>query len=476
MIWAILSFVATQALLVGVGLAATLRHRSDAHDYLVAGRSVHPWLVALAASSTNSSGFMFIGLIGATYNNGLSSMWLMIGWIVGDYLAWHLIHRKLRERSEEVQATSVPSFVSAATPRPLGVVRILAALVTLVFLGIYAAAQLTAGGKAVLAVFGWPQATGAVLSIVLIVMYSFLGGLRASIWTNTAQAIVMLGTILLLLGVSLREIGGIDALWSRLNDIDPALIDWKPRNPEFGVALFILSWIMAGVGVLGQPHLLTITMSIRDSQSLNQARPVYFTWYVIFSAACILVGLCCRALLHRPDGGSFDEELALPQLAIKLLSPVLVGVVMAGLFSATMSTADTQIICCSAAVSQDLVPRWGRTARSARLVTGFVAIGTLLIALRANLSVFDLVVVPWSALASALAPLVILQSLRWPLTNPLAACIMLAGLGTALFWRYGLKLSGSLYEVMPGMLAGFAIYAIWRGVVAVVSGESRTNE
>src|SRR5262249_2789292 len=155
-----------------------------------------------------------------------------------------------------------------------------------------------------------------------------------------------------------------------------------------------------------------------DSKSLNQARPVYFAWYVIFSAACILVGLCCRALLDRPD--AFDQELALPRLAMDLLSPTLVGVVMAGLFSATMWTADTQIICCSAAVSQDLVPRWGRTVLSARLVTAAVAICTLLIALAAEKSVFELVVMSWSALASALAPLVILQSLRRPLTAPLA--------------------------------------------------------
>lgn len=471
MIWAVLSFVVTQALLVGVGLAATIRHRSDAQDYLVAGRSIHPWLVALAASSTNSSGFMFIGLIGAIYKDGLSSMWLMIGWIAGDYLAWHLIHRKLRERSEEVQATSVPSFVSANGTGAMWPVRVVAALVTLAFLGSYAAAQLTAGGKAVYAVFGWPEISGAILSIVLIVMYSFLGGLRASIWTNTAQAIVMLGTILLLLAVSLTQLGGPAALWSRLIEIDPALVDWKPRDPKFGVALFILSWIMAGVGVLGQPHLLTITMSIRDSDSLSQARPVYFTWYVIFSAACILVGLCCRALLDR--SGAFDEELALPQLAIKLLSPVLVGVVMAGLFSATMSTADTQIICCSAAVSQDLVPRWGRTVLSARLVTAAVSVCTLLIALVAAKSVFELVVMSWSALASALAPLVILQSLRRPLTAPLAVCIMLGGLGTALCWRYGLRLSGSLYEVLPGMVAGFAIY--FAGRLFAASPEMETT-
>ena len=211
-----------------------------------------------------------------------------------------MIHRRLRDRSAEVEATSVASLVSARGKSRMGLVRLLAALVTLAFLGSYAAAQLTAGGKAVAVVFGWPEASGAVLSAALILMYCLFGGLRASIWTNTAQAIVMLGTILLLLATALYEVGGLAELWSQLRAIDPALIDWKPRDAKFGVALFILSWIVAGIGVLGQPHLVTITMSIQDSESLKRARPVYFAWYVVFSAACILVGLCCRALLDRP--------------------------------------------------------------------------------------------------------------------------------------------------------------------------------
>jgi sodium/proline symporter len=179
---------------------------------------------------------------------------------------------------------------------------------------------------------------------------------------------------------------------------------------------------------------------------------------MVFSAACILFGLCCRALLDRPGETAFDQELALPRLALRYLHPLWVGVVIAGLFSATMSTADTQIICCSAAVSQDLWTRLGRRLWSSRLVTAGCAIAVLLIALQPNQSVFKLVVLSWSALASALGPLVILQALRQPLTPLLASAVLIGGLGTALVWRYGLQLSDSLFEVMPGMAAGFVIY------------------
>jgi sodium/proline symporter len=464
MLGAMAGFVLMTAVQLAVGIAATRHRQTATADYLVASRSVHPWLVALATASTNSSGFMFIGLIGETYRVGLSAMWLMVGWIVGDYIAWRLVHRRLRERSQELDASTVASFAAAAGSvaaggeRPLPSVRAICALITIVFLGSYAAAQLTAGGKAVEAVFGWPQATGAILSAGMILGYCVMGGLRASIWTNTAQAISMLGTILMVLAASLWEVGGIGALWEGLARLDPALIDWRPRDARFGVTLFIVSWIVAGIGVLGQPHLVTITMSIRDGDSLKQARPVYFIWYIALSAACILVGLCCRLLLDRPGAAAFDEELALPRLATDLLPPVLVGVVMAGLFSATMSTADTQILCCSSAVSQDLFPGWIRTLTATRATTVVCALATLAVALVAKQSVFELVVLSWSALAAALGPVVVLRTFRCPLTSRSALAVVCTGLATALVWRYGLRLSGSLYEVLPGMAAGFAVY------------------
>src|SRR5262245_15419579 len=104
---------------LGVGLFASRQRTATTDDYLVASRRIHPWLMALSAVSTNNSGFMFIGLIGATYTQGLSAMWLMVGWIAGDYLAWLAIHRRLRQRSEDVGANSVPEFLGSSADGPL---------------------------------------------------------------------------------------------------------------------------------------------------------------------------------------------------------------------------------------------------------------------------------------------------------------------------------------------------------------------
>lgn len=457
--WSIvLGFVLVLASFLAVGLSANRRRRPTADDYLTASREMHPWLVGFAAASTNSSGFMFIGLIGATVTDGLSAMWLMVGWIVGDYLAWLVIHRRLRERSEELRPHSIAGYVSAGYSGDVSGVRILTALLTIVFLATYAAAQFTAGSKGLEALLGWKRTACVLIGFSLLLLYCFGGGLRASIWVNTAQSFVMIGSVLLLLGVALFHIGGPGLLWSKLAALDPKYIDWRPQNLQFGFAAFMMSWIAAGAGVIGQPHIMTIAMSVDSGASMHRARRVYFVWYWIFSAACILVGLCCRVWLNEALAAGFDPEMSLPRLASELLPGMLVGVILGGLFAATLSTADTQIICSSAALTQDLVPRWGLTYFGARTGMLTVAVAVVGIALFSPQSVFELVVLSWSCLVAGIGPILAAQTLRWPLNNTVGSAMIIAGVAAALTWRYGLQLSGSIYEVLPGMLAGFTVY------------------
>lgn len=458
----VLSFTVVLASFLVVGLSANFRSRLTTDDYLMAGREIHPWLVGFAAASTNSSGFMFIGLIGTTVTDGLSAMWLMVGWMVGDWFAWMIIHERLRQRSGELHADSVSSYISSGLSQTFPAVRILGALLTIAFLATYAAAQFTAGSKALEALLGWRREFGVLMGFGLLMLYCFSGGLRASIWVNTAQSFLMIGSVMLLLGVALYRIGGLEALWSQLAELDPKYVDWQPQNLRFGFPPYMLSWIGAGAGVIGQPHLMTIAMSIESSSQMYRARRVYFVWYWIFSACCILVGLCCRVWLNDRVNSGFDPEMALPELAKEILPGSLVGMILGGLFAATLSTADTQIICSSAALTQDLIPAWGRTYLGTKLGMLTMAVAVVATALYGPKSVFALVTLSWSCLAASLGPILAAQTMRWRLNNVVGVAMMTGGLVAALVWRYGLELSGSMYEVLPGMLAGFAVYAICR--------------
>ncbi len=462
----IASFLFFLALFVAIGAYSATRAKKTADDYLLVSRSIGPWMTAFSAVATNNSGFMFIGLIGMTYLEGISAAWIMVGWVGGDWLAWLVVHKKLRERSAAASLDTIPSFLALDEKgRRSNLLALIAGLVTVVFLGTYAGAQLSAGSKALHVMFGWPHETGAILGAAVIVLYCFSGGIRASIWTDTVQSIVMMISMLLLSVVALEQLGGFQALWSQLRAIDPKLVQVIP-DKQFGFAPFLLGWFGAGLGVVGQPHVMIRAMAIRDPEEIKKARTIYFVWYWAFSAGCILVALTCRALLEIPSGANFDQELALPQLALQLLPGVLVGVVLGGLFSATMSTADSQVLSCSASIAHDIFPsKKSDHYLLSRGATVGVTLLAVVIALYGSRNVFALVTLAWSLLASSLGPLMVVRVLNQPVSPIWGTAMMIGGATSALVWRYGLKFGDAVFDVLPGMLGGLLIFGLsklWR--------------
>ncbi len=456
----IISFVACLIAFIFVGAYASRRQTGTTEDYLLAGRSIGPWFTALSAVSTNNSGFMFIGLIGTTYTMGLSAVWIMVGWIFGDYLMWFWIHRRLREGSEAGQARTIPSFLAKGLPGGGRLVQTTAAIITLAFLGTYSAAQLNAGSKALHVLFGWPYAVGAIVGAVIVVIYCFAGGIRASIWTDVVQSVNMIFAVALLFGLGLYEVGGFGSLWAQLEAIDPQLVRWSPPNPRFGFALFIFGWFGAGIGVVGQPHIMVRAMSIRSGADIAKARDIYLVWYLLFTFCCYGVALACRILI--PDVGAFDAELALPTLALQYLPGVLVGLVLAGLFAATMSTADSQVLACSAALTQDLFPDWSESYAKSKISTLLVAAAVLCIALYGTQNVFALVTLSWSALGASLGPLLVVRAMRWRINAASGFGMMLGGLAGVIVWGKVLGYGDDLFEAMPGFLLSFAVYLVMR--------------
>ncbi|MGB3612539.1 MAG: hypothetical protein WBA10_02005, partial [Elainellaceae cyanobacterium] len=185
------TFLVFIALFIGVGLYSGTRQQETTEDYLLAGRDVNPWFTALSAVATGNSGFMFIGLIGFTYDIGLSAIWLTVGHLVGDTLAWVTVHQRLRQASEETQAETVSSFLGHGLPGGR-LVTLVSAIITLGFLGIYAAAQLQAGSKALSVLFDWPAGWGIAFGAAVVAFYCVTGGIRASIWVGSVQSILMM--------------------------------------------------------------------------------------------------------------------------------------------------------------------------------------------------------------------------------------------------------------------------------------------
>ncbi|WP_254567513.1 sodium/proline symporter [Oscillatoria sp. HE19RPO] len=456
----VISFIVFMLVFTGIGIYSATRHKNTTTDYLLASRSVNFWLTALSAFATAHSGAMFTGMIGYTYQVGISAMWLPIGWVVGDALAWVFVYKRLRVASAESSCETVGAFL-AGNQKGKRAIAIGSALVTLLFLGTYAAAQLVAGSKALHVLFGWDYAWGILLGAAIVVFYCFSGGIRASIWTDAAQSLVMILAMIALLVISIVACGGVGELWSQLKTIDPLLVNPSPSNLKWGAFAFGLGWLASGLAVLGQPHILVRAMAIDSAENIRLSRNLYLLCYTIFSAAAIGVGLTARVLMPQLMNANSDPELALTLLSVELLPGVFVGVILAGLFAAVISTTDSQILSCSAALTQDLFPQASKSYNMAKVGT-LAATGVILaIALVGNQNVFALATLGWSALGSTLGPLLVVRAFRLPLNAMVAIAMMSVGIATTLLWRFGLNLSDNVIETLPAMIATTLVYAIY---------------
>lgn len=466
------SFLGFLALFLIVGLGSALRAKKSRTDYYLADSEVPPGLAALSAVATNNSGYMFIGVIGFTYAMGLAAIWLMFGWILGDFFVSLVVHRQLREATGRTNEASFAAVIAKWNGQKFAVWRRLAAIVMVVFLGAYAAAQISAGGKALQGVLGWNPQVGAIVVAAMILAYSAAGGIRASIWTDAIQSFVMLAAMSVLFAVGVQGQGGVSAVVEKMNAV-PNFLDWFPSDLLFpgalGMGLFVLGWMFAGMSVVGQPHVMVRFMALESPERMNRARAWYYGYFTAFYALATGVGMLSR--LYLPELGALDPELALPTMALELLPGVFVGMILAGIFAATMSTADSLVLSCSAAITHDLFPRRLETSWELKSATAFVTALALAIALSGNRSVFHLVILAWSTLASAFAPLLIIVARRRRISEAGAIISMAAGVSVALLWRY-LGWHEDVYEGMPGILTGLAfawILSQRAGVIVVDS-------
>ncbi|NMG05515.1 sodium/proline symporter [Brasilonema sp. UFV-L1] len=454
------TFIGFLALITFVGIYSASRKQNTTADYLLASRGVNPWLTALSAMSTGQSGLLFLGQVGFSYKIGISSIWLVIGWAIGDYLAWWFFFKRLREVSEETSSDTVSALLAYNTSGRRWI-SIVSGVIIIAFLGSYAASQLVAGSKTLNVVFGWDYYLGSVLGAIIVVIYCFSGGVRAEIWTDAAQGIIMIGSLLLLLIVAVINCGGLGELWTKLAAIDPQLVSFSPTNLPLGFVPFFVGWIVAGFGVVGQPHILTRAMAIDSPNSINRALNIKTICGLVNSFSALAIGLAARVLLPELMTGG-DPELALLYLAEKLLPSIFVGLMLAGVFAAILSTADSQILCCSAALTQDIFPNFANSYKLVKLGTLTVAIIVLNIALAGDKNVFLLVIFSWSALASGLGPLLMLRTWKFPVNASVAILMMSVGIVAAISWSLVFKLSSVVSEVLPGIAAGFLVYLVAR--------------
>ena len=455
------SFFICLALVLLIGLSSARQAKASAADYFVASRSVPPWLVGLSAVATNNSGYMFIGLIGYTYAVGIQSVWLMVGWIAGDLIGSKVAHERMRDEAERVHANGIISLLARWGDTRNRSWQILAALVSVAFLCTYAAAQISAGGKALEGMLDIPMAIGMGMVALVVIAYSIAGGMRASIWTDAVQSLLMVVSMVVLLIAAVNHLGGLQAVFQQAGAID-GFLNPSPTNldvPGFiGPLAFVVGWMFAGAAALGQPHIVSRFLALQNTRQMNQVRWWYYSYYLLFYCFATAVGLLSR--LYFGESTGFDPEMALPNMARDLLPPWLAGLMLAGIFAATMSTADSLVLSCSSALTQDLPRNPSENRWLLKAATGFTTLFALGIGLWSEQSVFSLVVWAWGTLGAAFVPILIWQVLGAKLNSWAMLCMSSTGVLTTVAWKF-FGFPNTVYEGAVGMFCAFVLGAVF---------------
>ncbi|MPZ00669.1 MAG: sodium/proline symporter PutP [Actinophytocola sp.] len=458
-------------LVVMIAIGVWVYNRTNTlSDFALGGRSLNSPTAALSAQASDMSGWLLLGLPGAVYAAGIGATWIAIGLAIGTYLNWLLVAPRLRSYTERAgNAISLSGYFENRFEDRTRLLRSVSAVVIVVFFTVYVASGLVAGGVLFENVFGVNATLAITVAVAVIVIYAFLGGFLAVSFTDAVQGTLMFLALLVLPLIGVGMLGGFGAMNDSLNQQSPALLDmgreasftdgaWGGgESLGFVAVVSLLAW---GLGYFGQPHILARFMGIRSVRDIPAARRIGVGWVLVTLAGASLVGLVGIGLLDTPLD---NPETVFIAVAQELLNPWLAGILLAAVLAAIMSTADSQLIVSSTALTEDFYRAFlNRDATERTLVwvgrgtVVLVAVVAYVIALGGG-GVLDIVAYAWAGFGSAFGP-VILLSLFWPrMTWAGALAGIIGGAATVLVWRQVDVLANTgWYEMVPGWIVATA--------------------
>ena len=438
------------AILLIIGFVASKRTKS-VEDFYVAGKGLGFWVSAFSSRATGESGWLLLGLTGMGWAVGVNAFWVLLGQMVGESISWMYVARPFKRATDKYGSITIPDYLESRFGDVRHILRWISAVVILVMVTAYLSAQLTATGKAFRDFLGTDFRTGATLGVVIVLLYTTMGGFRAVAWSDFFQGLMMLGGLILVPIVALIAVGGWTPMIAKLAAQQPAMLTAFGSN-GFTTAgiLTALGFIGPGFGYLGSPQLYTRMIAVKSEQALVPGALVAILFTLFTSGGAIIAGMAGRILFPAIP----DQEAIFPLLAGELFNPLMTAVLIAVVLAAVMSTADSLLILAVSAVVRDVYQKIFRPQASqksvvnlSRILTVVIAIVALLVSLMEIRLVFWFVLFAWAGISSAFVPVIVL-SLFWKgITLRGAASSMIVGFLTAIIWK--LTLGDVLYEMIP---------------------------
>ncbi len=469
--------------MLGIGLVCS-RKNVDTDDFYLGGRKLGPFVTAMSAEASDMSSWLLMGLPGLAYLTGIADAgWTAIGLAIGTYVNWLIVAKRIRIYSHVADnAITVPDFFHNRFRDKSGILMSVSAVVILVFFVPYTASGFAACGKLFSSLFGVDYFWAMVISAIVIVGYTATGGFLAASTTDFIQSIVMSVALIVVLGFGIYTAGGMDAVLDNARALPGYLSMTLTHDPATGTAsaygvLNRISMLCWGLGYFGMPHILLRFMAIEDEKKLGLSRRIASVWVVISLVVGVFIGVVGLAmtsageltLLHGTESETIIVRIADLLSQHGMLCAVLAGLILAGILASTMSTADSQLLAASSAVSENLIQgvlghkmKPMQSMKMARLTLLLISVVGIFLARDPNSSVFGIVSFAWAGFGAAFGP-VVMFALFWRRTNRSGAIAgMLVGGIMVFVWKYLVRPWGGLwniYELMPAFAA--ACLAIW---------------
>ncbi|NLM76199.1 MAG: sodium/proline symporter PutP [Clostridiaceae bacterium] len=487
------------AAVVGIGLYYAKRASESSKNFLIGGRSLGPWVTAMAAEASDMSGWLLMGLPGVAYFLGLSeAFWTAIGLLIGTYLNWLFVAKRLRGYSAIANdSITIPDFFSNRYKEDKKVIMSISALFILIFFSVYAASCFVTVGKLFSTLFNANYHLMMILGALFVISYTFVGGFLAESASDFMQGIIMIISLVAVMATGIVSAGGISAIVENAKSIpgffeffgisQPQMVDGVQQLSSSGAPLFgeakkvswltIISTLSWGLGYFGMPHVLLKFMAIRDKDEIKFSRRIATIWCAVSLAAAVSIGIIGRNLYPATFLTDSDAENIFVLMTTKFFPPLLAGFVMAGILAATISSSDSYLLISASAFSKNIYHGIMKkdaddktVLRVTRITLLVISAIAMVIALDENSVIFKVVAFAWAGFGATFGPLM-LFSLFWKRTTKEGAIAgMVTGGSMVFIWKYLISPLGGIFDVYE-LLPAFVLSCIAIFVVSLLTKE-----
>lgn len=476
-------------ILIFLGYRASKRIKSM-RDFVVGGKSLSFWVAAFSAQATGESAWLLLGLTGMGAMLGFSTYWVVVGELFGVSVAWFLMANRFKRLTDKYDSITVIDYICSRFKSKTNVLRLVSSVALSIFVLIYISAQIDATGSAFESFLDWDYHIGAVVGFLVVATYCIAGGFLAAAWTDMFQGAMMLVCLMLLPAVAYLSLSNSGSIYDGLYAIEPGLVNvWGAGGFTLMNVAVVVGMMLIGLGFLGSPQVFARLIAIRSEDQINRGKwvAILFTLLVDFSA--VSIGVLGRYIFTSQG---IEPDMVLGNGAQNVLSelveftfpPLIVGLYVAAVLSAIMSTVSSLLVMAAGSVTHDLYAKMinpgladSQAARLCRVITIVFAVISLGLAITVSIAspdrtIFWFVIFGWAGIAATFCPMM-LMSLFWTrFTERAAIASMIAGFSMTMICKFiiqEMEFIGPIFvalETMPpsflsALIVGYIVTILW---------------